>query len=73
MHAIISQFHESALCLWCNRTAEGVTVQFADGFLQEGPLCWRCLQQATRVHTLQESSDREPPRGPMKGRGDGSS
>jgi hypothetical protein len=54
MRAVITQFNESALCLWCNRTAEGITVEFDDGFLQKGHLCWRCLQQATRVHNLQD-------------------
>jgi len=70
MRAVISQFNESALCLWCNRTAEGVTVEFDDGFLQKGPLCWRCLQQATRVHNLQAQPSTETPRSPAKGRGD---
>lgn len=71
MRAIISQFNESALCLWCNRTTEGVTIEFDDGFLQKGPLCWRCLQQATRVCHLQANGDGQPPRGQTKGRSDG--
>ena len=70
MRAVITQFNESALCLWCNRTAEGVTVEFDDGFLQKGPLCWRCLQQATRVHNLQDTNG-EAPRMPLNVRGNG--
>lgn len=69
MRAVITLFNESALCLWCNRTAEGVTVEFDDGFLQKGPLCWRCLQQATRVHNLQDTGSAAP-KLPPKSRGE---
>ena len=66
MRAIISQYHESASCTWCERETEGITVEFDDGFLQKGSLCWRCLQQATRVHHRQlggtESTTIETPR-----------
>jgi hypothetical protein len=72
MRAVITQYNESATCLWCNRTAEGVTVEFDDGFLQKGPLCWRCLQQATRVHNLQGQDGAEAPRLPVKPAGSGS-
>lgn len=70
MRAVISQYNEAALCLWCNRNAEGVTVEFDDGFLQKGPLCWRCLQQATRVHNLQTHQAGPAQRVPAKGRTD---
>jgi hypothetical protein len=64
----MTQFNESAHCLWCNRMAEGVTVEFDDGFLQKGPLCWRCLQQATRVHNLQAQNGSPSPTLPAKAR-----
>ena len=53
MRAIISEYHESTSCTWCERNTEGVTVEFDGGFLQKGALCWKCLQQATRVHHKQ--------------------
>lgn len=49
MKALITEFHESTLCMWCKKTREAVTVQFEGGFLNRGELCWKCLQQATRV------------------------
>lgn len=60
MKALISAYHESHSCTWCNKTAECVTVQFDGGFLQKGPLCWRCLQQATRVHHTQSHNGQQP-------------
>lgn len=53
MRAMISAFHVSTTCTWCEKEAEGVTVEFDGGFLQKGALCWKCLQQATRVHAKQ--------------------
>lgn len=53
MRAVINEYHESTTCTWCERDMEAVTVEFDGGFLQKGPLCWRCLQQATRVHFKQ--------------------
>lgn len=70
MRAVISEYNEEALCLWCNRNAEGVTVEFDGGFLQKGPLCWRCLQQATRVHNLQAHEVGQAVGVPAKGRSD---
>lgn len=56
MKALLSEFHESAKCMWCEKTAESVTIQFDGGFLTKGELCWKCLQQATRVHHHQAGS-----------------
>lgn len=62
MRATITEFHNSTTCTWCERDAEGVTVEFEQGFLQKGPLCWKCLQQATRVHHKQmDGADRTTP------------
>ena len=55
MKALISELHESAKCAWCEKTSEAVTVQFDGGFLSAGELCWKCLQQATRVHHKQQA------------------
>ncbi len=60
MRIVISEYHESCSCTWCNRTAEGVMAEFDGGFLQKGLLCWRCLQQATRVHHLQSHGENPP-------------
>ena len=55
MHVIISDVHASESCTWCSRDAEGVTVEFDGDFLKKGPLCWKCLQQAVRVHHRQST------------------
>jgi hypothetical protein len=60
MKALISAYHESAACAWCNKTAECVTVQFDGGFLQKSELCFRCLQQSVRVHHKQTGGDEKP-------------
>jgi hypothetical protein len=61
MKALITDYHESTNCTWCEKTNEAITVQFEGGFLQKGPLCWKCLQQATRVHHKQDSATSKPP------------
>lgn len=55
MQATISAFYESDTCTWCEKQSEGVTVEFDNGFLQKGRLCFKCLQQAIRVHHKQNS------------------
>ena len=44
-------------CTWCERTKECVTASFDDGFLEQVPLCWRCLQKAVRVRFRTASAD----------------
>lgn len=56
MKALITGYHESTRCMWCEKTSEAVTVQFDGGFLSAGELCWKCLQQATRVHHKQQTT-----------------
>lgn len=53
MKALVTAYHASAKCTWCEKTTESITVQFDDGFLQRSELCFRCFQQATRVHHKQ--------------------
>lgn len=53
MKALISALAEKATCTWCEKETEAVTVEFDGGFLTKGWLCWKCLQQATRVHHKQ--------------------
>jgi hypothetical protein len=57
MQVILSAYHDSATCTWCERTKPCVTVSFSDGFLQSAPLCWRCLQKAVKVRNRQHGSD----------------
>ena len=38
---------------------EAVTVEFYGGFLQKCPLCWKCVQQAIRVHHRQADESGE--------------
>ncbi len=54
MQVVISAFHQSQSCTWCEKQTEAVTVEFYGGFLQNCALCWKCLQQAIRVHHRQE-------------------
>lgn len=56
MKALVTAYVESARCLWCEKTTEAITVQFDGGFLQKSELCFRCFQQATRVHHKQVDS-----------------
>ena len=55
MKAVISDFTDSETCTWCEKATEAVIVQFDGGFLQEAPLCWKCLQKAVRVRHKQET------------------
>lgn len=56
MKVLISDYHDSAKCMWCEKTGEAVSIQFDGGFLNKGELCWKCLQQATRVHHSQQTA-----------------
>ncbi len=56
MNVMISAYHENAACTWCNKTVEGVSVQFEGGFLHKSNLCFKCLQQSVRVHHKQIST-----------------
>ena len=64
MKALITAYHESNKCMWCGKTSEAVTVQFDGGFLSAGELCWKCLQQATRVHHKQQAEATPQQRAP---------
>lgn len=55
MKVLISDYHDSAKCMWCKKETEAVTIEFDGGFLTKGCLCWKCLQQATRVHDKQQT------------------
>ena len=39
------------------REREGVTVDFGDGFITKGTLCWGCLQKTVRVKSHTTMSD----------------
>jgi hypothetical protein len=56
MKALISALSTKATCTWCEKELEAVTVEFDGGFLTKGWLCWKCLQQATRVHDKQQTT-----------------
>ena len=66
MKTLLTDLHDSAKCMWCEKTAEAVTVQFESGFLKKGELCWKCLQQAVRVHHRQEPDKKTPERKPAE-------
>ena len=57
MQATLTAHHESATCSWCEKTKECVTVEFTDGFLRRGELCWPCLHKAIKVRARQEPHD----------------
>ena len=50
MKALITAYNEATKCTWCERDNEGVTIEFDGSFLKKGPLCFKCLQQAVKVH-----------------------
>lgn len=56
MRALISEYNEAKKCMWCERDNEGVTVDFGESFLSKGPLCFKCLQQAVKVHHKQDKT-----------------
>lgn len=49
MKTLITAWHETAQCVWCEKEKEAVSVEFGDGFLSNSQICWRCLQKAIRV------------------------
>jgi hypothetical protein len=55
----ITEYHESTSCNWCDRTKECVTVEFEDGFLSKGPMCWPCLQKSVRARNRQEQNGKQ--------------
>lgn len=55
MKAMISGYHKSTTCEWCEKSNEAVTIEFERGFLKQSALCFRCLQQAIRVHHKQST------------------
>jgi hypothetical protein len=56
---MISAYHETVSCTWCNKSAEGVSVNFEGGFLHKSDLCFKCLQQSVRVHHKQIAENDE--------------
>jgi len=63
MNVTISAWHESETCTWCQKNGEAVTVTFDSGFLRDSSLCWKCLQQAVRVHHTQHGEPKKKPDG----------
>ena len=61
MNIVLSEWHESTNCAWCERSKECVTADFGDGFITKSDLCWKCLQQALRVHAKQNTTKYNPP------------
>ena len=51
--ATLTSLKDPMDCTWCGKGGETVTISFASGFLQDAPLCWKCLQQAVRVNHKQ--------------------
>jgi hypothetical protein len=62
MTVTLTTYHEKATCTWCEREKECVTVNFDDAFLQNTPLCWKCLQKAVKVRNRQPTTPASPQR-----------
>ena len=62
MKALLKNWHASETCLWCQKERECVTVDFGDGFISNGTLCWGCLQKTVRVksQTTMQSKQQQP-------------
>lgn len=66
--AAINEYCESLTCAWCERDGPGVVISFASGFLQNSPVCFKCMRQALVVNHRQNgsaplpvgSADRQP-------------
>lgn len=53
MKVLLSNWNETAECVWCEKERECVVTTFGDGFMQDNNLCWACLQKAVRVRNRQ--------------------
>ena len=56
MEIRITAWHESATCTWCEKQKEAINTDFADGFLHDAILCWRCLEKAVKVRSRQPNT-----------------
>ena len=56
MKVTLSEWHTEACCSWCEKDRECVTATFADGFLQNALMCWKCLQTAFKVRSRQSNA-----------------
>lgn len=65
MKALITEWHESGNCVWCEKTTECVTAEFSDGFLAKNTICWKCIQKVVKVKSRQTADNRasNPPSG----------
>lgn len=59
MKAVLSAWQESATCTWCEKVRECIVVTFSDRFLEDSPLCWKCLQTSFKVRSRQKSEPRK--------------
>ena len=62
MKVILSAWHESETCLWCEKTRDCVAVEFGDNFISKGNLCWSCLQTSVKVHQRSRAESQRPSR-----------
>jgi len=58
----LTKYNDADTCNWCEKEAEGITVEFAGNFLQKGHFCFKCFQQAVRVHHKQHQVAEAPSR-----------
>ena len=58
MSVHLTNWHQEALCTWCEKSRECVTTEFGDGFLKAAPLCWACLQKAVKVVLVARETER---------------
>ena len=58
MKALITEWHESGNCVWCEKTTECVTAEFSDGFLAKNTICWKCIQKVVKVKSRQTADGR---------------
>lgn len=61
MQIMITGRNDAAKCVWCEKERETIQVTFSDGFLNNASICYRCLQQAFRVRSRQDSNPTKEP------------
>ena len=67
MQVLITPAPAKSVCFWCrNQKKECVTTQFSSGFLQGQPLCFECLERATRVQFESGESGKSTPLSGLK-------
>lgn len=54
MNVKLTSMIEDGPCVWCEKSKQCIVTHFDDGFIEDAPLCWSCLQKAVKVRSRRE-------------------